>query len=219
MNINKIRVDSCICLLQNENMEHKKKKILNTALVLFARQGFRDTSTAQIAREAGVANGTLFHYFATKDDLIDTVFLMCSINAEKYYRKNVDRKKPIKQNFMQLHKNWLAFALDQPEQYLIINEYLTSAICTKLEKQEMFSEYIERIIKPGIQQGIFRDTSVELFLNISCQVLHIVILHFMESTQLAVDPEYVDQTMSFIWDSLKASPDVSREDSKTFLHH
>ncbi|NLV16838.1 MAG: TetR/AcrR family transcriptional regulator [Syntrophomonadaceae bacterium] len=200
-------------------MEHNKKKILNTALILFARQGFRDTSTAQIAREAGVANGTLFHYFATKDDLIDAVFLFCSINVDKYYRKNVDRTKPLKDNFMQLHKNWLAFALDQPEQYLIINQYLSSTICSKLEKQEIFSEYIERIIMPGIEQGVFRDTSVELILDISCQVLHIVILHFMDNSHLATDPEYVDQTMNFIWDSVRASPDVSQENLKPFLHH
>ena len=200
-------------------MEHNKKKILNTALILFARQGFRDTSTAQIARDAGVANGTLFHYFATKADLIDAVFLICSINVDKYYRKNVDRNKPLRDNFLQLHKNWLAFALDQPEQYMIINQYLSSNICSKLEKQEIFREYIERIIKPGLQLGIFRDASVELILDISCQVLHIVILHFMDNPHLAADPEYVEQTMKFIWDSVRASSDVSREIPKSFTHH
>ncbi|MBW2185312.1 MAG: helix-turn-helix transcriptional regulator, partial [Deltaproteobacteria bacterium] len=40
----------------------KRKQILGSALELFAEQGFRGTSTAEIAKHAGVATGTLFHH-------------------------------------------------------------------------------------------------------------------------------------------------------------
>ncbi|MFD7014652.1 TetR/AcrR family transcriptional regulator [Streptomyces sp. NPDC059161] len=46
------------------------QEILQTALRLFTQQGYDETTIAQIAREAGVSQRTLFRYFGTKEDLI-----------------------------------------------------------------------------------------------------------------------------------------------------
>ncbi|MEV6825085.1 TetR family transcriptional regulator [Amycolatopsis sp. NPDC051102] len=46
------------------------REISDTALRLFTEQGFEQTTIAQIAREAGVSQRTLFRYFGTKEDLI-----------------------------------------------------------------------------------------------------------------------------------------------------
>jgi AcrR family transcriptional regulator len=46
------------------------QEILETALRLFTEQGYDETSIAQIAREAGVSQRTLFRYFGTKEDLL-----------------------------------------------------------------------------------------------------------------------------------------------------
>ncbi|MFK0173497.1 TetR/AcrR family transcriptional regulator [Streptomyces sp. NPDC090306] len=46
------------------------QEILDTALRLFAQQGYDETTVAQVAREAGVSQRTLFRYFGTKEDLV-----------------------------------------------------------------------------------------------------------------------------------------------------
>ena len=51
----------------------RREHILETALKLFARHGFDGTSTKQIAQAAGVAEGLIFHYFPTKDDLLNAI--------------------------------------------------------------------------------------------------------------------------------------------------
>jgi AcrR family transcriptional regulator len=48
----------------------RREQILKTALRLFAERGFDATSTRQIAREAGIAEGLIFHYFPTKASLL-----------------------------------------------------------------------------------------------------------------------------------------------------
>lgn len=48
----------------------RQKQILSAALKLFVAYGFHGTPTSKIADEAGVANGTLFHYYKTKDELV-----------------------------------------------------------------------------------------------------------------------------------------------------
>lgn len=47
-----------------------KKKVLTTALRLFANNGFHATTTAKIAKQAGVSEGTIYKYFSSKDDLL-----------------------------------------------------------------------------------------------------------------------------------------------------
>jgi len=52
-----------------KNKENTKRAILRAALVLFAEKGFYRTTTKAISRKAGIAEGTLFNYFETKEDL------------------------------------------------------------------------------------------------------------------------------------------------------
>jgi len=53
----------------------KRRVILNAAVRVFARQGFHACRVSDIADEAGVAYGLVYHYFASKDEVLDTLFL------------------------------------------------------------------------------------------------------------------------------------------------
>jgi len=53
----------------------KRRMILDAAVRVFARQGFHVCRVSDIADEAGVAYGLVYHYFASKDEVLDTLFL------------------------------------------------------------------------------------------------------------------------------------------------
>jgi TetR/AcrR family fatty acid metabolism transcriptional regulator len=53
----------------------KRRVILDAAVRVFARQGFHTCRVSDIADEAGVAYGLVYHYFASKDAVLDTIFL------------------------------------------------------------------------------------------------------------------------------------------------
>jgi TetR/AcrR family fatty acid metabolism transcriptional regulator len=53
----------------------KRRLILDAAVRTFARQGFHACRVSDIADEAGVAYGLVYHYFASKDEVLDTLFL------------------------------------------------------------------------------------------------------------------------------------------------
>jgi AcrR family transcriptional regulator len=55
--------------------QDKRRAILDAAVRVFARQGFHACRVADIADEAGVAYGLVYHYFAAKDEILDTLFL------------------------------------------------------------------------------------------------------------------------------------------------
>src|SRR3954465_879791 len=53
----------------------KKRLILDAAVRVFARQGFHTCRVSDIADEADVAYGLVYHYFKSKDEILDTLFL------------------------------------------------------------------------------------------------------------------------------------------------
>jgi AcrR family transcriptional regulator len=53
----------------------RRRQILDAAVRVFARQGFHGCRVSDIADEAGVAYGLVYHYFGSKDEVLDTLFL------------------------------------------------------------------------------------------------------------------------------------------------
>ncbi len=56
------------------NAAEKRRLILDAAVRVFARQGFHACRVSDIADEAGVAYGLVYHYFRSKDEVLDTLF-------------------------------------------------------------------------------------------------------------------------------------------------
>ncbi|MGF2618304.1 TetR/AcrR family transcriptional regulator [Rossellomorea vietnamensis] len=59
-----------ILLNSDEKLTEKQQKILEAALEIFAEKGYSATSTSEIAKKAGVAEGTIFRHYKTKKDLL-----------------------------------------------------------------------------------------------------------------------------------------------------
>src|SRR5690606_18989192 len=59
----------------NENFTEKQKKILEAAIELFSEKGYASTSTSEIAKKAGVAEGTIFRHYNTKKELLMSIVM------------------------------------------------------------------------------------------------------------------------------------------------
>ena len=55
-------------------MADRRQELLEAAVRVFARKGFRAARVGDIAEEAGVAHGLLYHYFRSKDEVLETIF-------------------------------------------------------------------------------------------------------------------------------------------------
>jgi TetR/AcrR family transcriptional regulator, fatty acid metabolism regulator protein len=52
----------------------RRRELLDAAVRVFARNGFHAARVGEIAEEAGVAHGLLYHYFRSKDEVLETIF-------------------------------------------------------------------------------------------------------------------------------------------------
>ncbi|MEY8442174.1 TetR/AcrR family transcriptional regulator [Lactobacillaceae bacterium 24-114] len=78
--------------LANTKMPAGKKKVLTTALKLFANNGFHATTTAKIAQQAGVSEGTIYKYFSSKEDLLAKLLQPILREIKNNFFSNLDDK-------------------------------------------------------------------------------------------------------------------------------
>ena len=102
----------------------RREQILETALKLFAERGFDATSTRQIAKEAGIAEGLIFHYFPTKASLL-TAILQDRLEGRRAFRTRLRPLlddaggKPAREVLHAVASGWLA-TLRRDEEIIVV---------------------------------------------------------------------------------------------------
>src|SRR5882724_2568957 len=96
--------------LRARNKEAIRKRIVTAALTLFQTKGFKATTTRAIARKAGIAEGTVFNYFKTKEDIALHFFELEVDQAIAAVRGNPRlRKAPLEEKLFTLVQSQLEF--------------------------------------------------------------------------------------------------------------
>ncbi|MED1791827.1 TetR/AcrR family transcriptional regulator [Brevibacillus nitrificans] len=101
-------------LKDESEMTEKQRSILRASIKLFAEKGFHASSTAEIAKEAGVAEGTIFRHYKSKKDILLAVVAPVLVKfAGPFILKDVreifreQAKKPFAQIAQELYRNRL----------------------------------------------------------------------------------------------------------------
>jgi AcrR family transcriptional regulator len=138
--------------------EEKRRIILAAAVRVFAHKGFHTSRVGDIAEEAGVAHGLLYHYFSSKDEVLETIFrenwgiLIERIHAVE--RSDEPAREQLRHVAAILLRTWR----HEPD----VVRVLVREIARSPELQQRIGELvkpiqaIQRIIEHGQQTGEFR---------------------------------------------------------------
>ncbi len=144
-------------------VQDKYRAILDAAISVFAEQGFWDTPTSLISKTAGVADGTLFNYFKTKDDLIQEVYL----DIKKELARVLLEDLPAEASYRdKLHHVWnqnIAWGVAHPDRFKVLQQISSSyKVSDEIATQanEPFLE-IEKMMDDCIASGVFGNYPVE----------------------------------------------------------
>jgi AcrR family transcriptional regulator len=129
--------------------ENKEEKILDAAIVLFSKKGFSATTTSEIAKDAGVAEGTVFRYYKTKKHLLIKVMSkLIEVMSEELIANPVG--KILKENKDKSDKDILKILLmDRLE---MANKYwdIIQVIITEIQFHEDIREsFVENVVSKG----------------------------------------------------------------------
>ena len=70
-------------IISNKSFYKTKNEILSTILPLASKEGLRNLSLSQIAKNAGIAKSTLYSHFSSKDEMIDQLYLFIRKQAKE----------------------------------------------------------------------------------------------------------------------------------------
>jgi TetR/AcrR family fatty acid metabolism transcriptional regulator len=138
----------------------RKDLILKAAIKVFARYGFSRARTAVIAREARVAEGTIYNYFKSKDDLILTIFDQTWRDLLQALRTKLDPlDDPIQKLAVVLTTVLDLFEADPMLAEVFLVELRQSGKCFSSQPMSVILEFLdllEAILKEGIDRGVIR---------------------------------------------------------------
>lgn len=94
--------------------DEKRNAILEAATRVIVSQGL-SAPTAGIAKEAGIANGSLFTYFETKTDLFNHLYLELKTEMASAALKGLPEDAELREQFFHLWRNWMDWAVAHPD--------------------------------------------------------------------------------------------------------
>ena len=153
--------------INKRDKNNKYQLILEAAIKVFARQGFYQSTVAQIAREAGVADGTIYLYFKNKDDILVQFFNYRTKQVFDRFRSAVNQadnsldklRNLIRRHLMEFQADRNMAVVYQVETHQ--NSRLAEAQIR--EMSQMYLDLVSEIVEAGQQEGSIRK---DLYVNL-----------------------------------------------------
>jgi TetR/AcrR family transcriptional regulator, fatty acid metabolism regulator protein len=139
-------------------VEDKRRQLLDAAVRVFARKGFHASRVGDIAEEAGVAHGLLYHYFTSKDQVLEAVFhenwsvLLARIESVE------ESDEPAADQIRHIAAIVLRTWLHLPDVVrVVIHEFGRSPeLAERIAELTRPIDVLQRVIARGIERGEFR---------------------------------------------------------------
>ncbi len=150
---------------RDQQAQETRARLIETALDLFSRQGVDNTSIKDIAREAGVAQGLLYHYFAGKDDLLWGVLETYLFMPYLQQALSAEEARPAEEVLRDVALRFNAFLeSQQPLMRLVLRDLQTNERVRGLWENTIRREVIstlENFLRARVTAGELRPHPVE----------------------------------------------------------
>ena len=136
----------------------RRRQILDAAVKVFATSGFHGARVGDIAEEAGVAYGLVYHYFKSKEELLETIFrdtwTQMLARVREVEGSGVDASEQVRQVTALLLRTWRR----DPDLVRVLVREVTRSPHVQQEIEEITEgmKALERIIERGQETGEFR---------------------------------------------------------------
>jgi TetR/AcrR family transcriptional regulator, fatty acid metabolism regulator protein len=143
---------------RTERRTDRRRQILGAAVKVFAAKGFHAARVGDVAEEAGVAYGLVYHYFSSKDELLETIFRSTWTDMLARVREveasGVSATEAVRQVTALLLRTWRR----DPDLVRVLVREVTRSQHVQQEIKEIAEamEALENIVRRGQETGEFR---------------------------------------------------------------
>jgi TetR/AcrR family transcriptional repressor of multidrug resistance operon len=198
-----------------EDLTEKKQAIFESLLDLIKDHGFHGAPMSQLARNAGVAAGTIYHYFESKEQLI------CEL--DQYNRARISRviegvlntDGSYEERFYRLWNELYRFYVKHPNVLIFFEQFINSPYNSGRyldNKSGPLYQFFQR----GIREGVFQSTNAE--------ILMVLVFGSINATaklstfgSLHIGRQQLDKVAGMLWRGITIDSSHSKETSKQTL--
>lgn len=174
--------------------------IKNAAIELFYIQGIDNTSINQIAHKAGIAKGTIYLYFNSREELVDSIFNHCFEMHMEASMIDVEFEKSFSNKLKKRIKNILLWNYEHPKESSIIRSYYRPVNIAGTEDVAFAKSYeVNKIlISEGIANGEFKDLPVSFLCGIFFSSVEAISKYVRKHPEVIKDDELLEKMLNSI---------------------
>lgn len=180
--------------------QDKKATVFAAALELIAEQGFTGAPMAQIAERADVGVGTIYRYFAGKEDLVNALYLDIKARLAAHVLRGYSDSMPVHEAFGRLLSSTIRYLSDHPAEMSFMEQYENSPVITDATRRD-FSRMtgpIRDLFERASEQHLLRELPFDVLLAIvGGAIRSLVKLQLAGAARL--DDATLDAALDAIW--------------------
>ena len=186
-----------------EKPVNKKEAIYSAMLRLISTQGIHATPMSQVAKEAGVAAGTIYTYFKSKDALLNELYIHLKKKFGEALTQGTDSSMTYREQFFYKWEALYNYFISNPLSFVFAEHVVNSPVISQEARGEGEKYYQPVIAFFGLGQesGVLREMNLEVLTTLVYgNVVSAVSLQL--SGKLLITDEMLKQIISSSWDSV-----------------
>jgi AcrR family transcriptional regulator len=191
---------------RRRNPRQTRERLVRAALELFTSKGYHETTTPLIAGRAGIAEGTIYRHFASKDELFNEIY-RAGIRLFLGVVREADPRERCGERLRHVARRWRDLALREPALLrLVFSDLATQLVDEKSHAiaRDLHAE-LEKIVAAGKAAGDVRPGAAELWAEVWLRCVLLALERVARGSWKPEDPA-VQWVFDAAWDAIRAGP-------------
>lgn len=187
-----------------DNISEKKKAIFESTLALVKEHGFHGTPMSLVAKNAGVAAGTIYHYFDSKDTLIIELHAYIRNNMATALLQEDDEQMLPKARFFNFWIKQCQFYIGNPSALYFIEQFVNSPYYNRCPDKDnnQWQNLISEFLRAGINKNILKPIDFKIVAPlVHGSTITTAKVHLSGRTQIG--EEQLKQVAQIVWDGIE----------------
>lgn len=183
----------------------KRDKILDAAMRLFVEKGIHATATSLIAKEAGVATGTLFHHFPTKEELVHALYHSIYGSLLEYKERHFDPAVQMSV-YEKLKQQWrldIEWGMAHVEYFHFLERYSFLYYASETAINEIFDRFQHylNIFKEAVDQQLMKMNDTDYIREHFIWNIRMNMAFFIEFPDKCT-PDTIEKSFEIYWQGI-----------------
>jgi len=189
-------------------VEHVEKRdaVMQAALEMVGEHGFHGSPMAQIAERAGVAAGTIYRFFDSKDTLIKEIKASLDGQILAAVSEGYPDGKAVRERFLHIERRVIGYFIASPLQFRFMEQYHNSPYGLDARREKLFGKkkrnLIGDLLEEALSNRIVKDLPLPILYALAFgPVIEVCRDHILEFVTL--DDRLIERTVEACWDAIR----------------